>query len=560
MLNGSPLNSIPLGAGLRRRGAAPEYIVRGISYLWRLRLLVGGTDVSAQIAGGADGDREEGAAGLAGFAIHLATGPVVPTDWIGREVALDYLSTSAGVTVEDRRFTGRISSTSWDARRRVLTCECADQLQQRVEAMPVVEIDALTQGTWSADLFEPVEGRSRWDYAMERMESRTASLDCSPAGELRVTSWFATAPHFIFGPGTTLDESISLQLPELSRQTNKVEIEAEYRYTRRRQLNERFIWIGGGFCGWYFTETKELPTVEMVEEAVDSSGATLMSAAYDYLPPSHPDPCAMDIPWVNNFDNLLLGTSFTVARRWAQTVTERYAITMEVPTSITAAGEVVARTGNSFEIESATASAWESDPVDGGVSSYEDDRDEARRLEFLDALLAQARSSAVVAHRLTVVSWSVPTSMALGIDLRHTLELNDQGVRAVGKCCRVVDSFDQESGQAITTLSIAVMRGGGTTTDPLLPPAAIDEPQPDPSPVVVGLPTQLGGRSGVPPYDEELPGFSGNYSHSDIADPIMYPREFKIILAEIPAEQRDELVVPVTAIYNLAIPNDTLEF
>lgn len=274
LLNGGPLNSAPLnGAGAASAAPEPEYVVAGISFLWRLRVVVGGVDMSAHLTGGADVDREEGAAGVAGFQLYLPAGPVVPGEWVGRTVTIDYISTKEGVTTEARRFTGRIAGPpQWDSNNRILSCECSDQLQQRVEALSVAEIDALTGGQWSADVFDPVEGRSRWDYAQERMSTRTASLDCSPTGELRVTSWYATAPHFAFGYNTTIDESLSVEWPDLSRLVNTVVIEADYRYMRLRQQNEAFSWIGGGFCGWYFSDTKELPTSAMVRDAVADAG------------------------------------------------------------------------------------------------------------------------------------------------------------------------------------------------------------------------------------------------------------------------------------------------
>ncbi|RCH01439.1 hypothetical protein CSC36_6097 [Pseudomonas aeruginosa] len=42
---------------------------------------------------------------------------------------------------------------------------CTDQLQQRVEAMEIAAVDRPGRRAWSADVFEPVDGRSRWDYA-----------------------------------------------------------------------------------------------------------------------------------------------------------------------------------------------------------------------------------------------------------------------------------------------------------------------------------------------------------------------------------------------------------
>ncbi|MBU1282702.1 MAG: hypothetical protein KJ989_12945 [Gammaproteobacteria bacterium] len=561
LLNGGPLNGAPLnGAIASSAEAEPEYIVAGISYLWSLRVVVGGVDMSAQLTGGADVDREEGAAGVAGFQLYLPAGPVVPSEWVGRTVTIDYISTKEGVTTEARRFTGRIAGPpQWDSNNRILSCECSDQLQQRVEALSVAEIDALTCGLWSLDVFDPVEGRSRWDYAQERMSTRTASLDCSPTGELRVTSWYATAPHFVFGYNTTIDESLSVEWPDLSRLVNTVAIESDYRYMRLRQQNEAYSWIGGGFCDWYFSNSKELPTTEMVREAVASAGANLMdNFSWDLLWPTMPDPCGLGVPWENSFvgEELLLGASFTIARRWAQSVTERYALSVQVPTSIAVAGEVIERIGSAFEVESVAAETWADTPFTDGFSSHTDERDDARRALFLQVQLLQAVATVVQAHRGTVLNWQVPTSMVMGIDLVHTILFEDQGARAIGKVVRVADDF----GEALptTTISIKVMRGGGDVTDPLTPPASVDEEQPPPIPTPTNLPTQLGGRVDAPEYDDELPGFAGNYTTTEPSAE-MYPRRFDIDAAEIPVEQRDELIVPIDGVYRVAIPNDLLE-
>lgn len=559
LLNGGPLNSAPLnGAGAASAAPEPEYVVSGISFLWRLRVVVGGVDMSAQLTGGADVDREEGAAGVAGFQLYLPAGPVVPGEWVGRPVTIDYISTKEGATTEARRFTGRIAGPpQWDSNNRILSCECSDQLQQRVEALSIAEIDALTAGQWSADVFDPVEGRSRWDYAQERMSTRTASLDCSPTGELRVTSWYATAPHFAFGYNTTIDESLRVEWPDLSRLVNTVAIEADYRYMRLRQRNDAFRWIGGGFCGWYFSDSKELPTTAMVREAVSSAGGNLLNGySWDLLWPSMPDPCLTGANWINYFESeeLLLGATFSMGRRWAQAVTERYPLKVVVPTSVAAAGEVIERTGGAFEVESQTADAWGDTPFTGGLSSHTDERDEARRYQFLRVLLQQAVATVVQSHRSTVLSWQVPTSMVMGIDLVHTILFEDQGARALGKVVRVADDFAEDL--PTTTISIKVMRGGGDITDPLTPPPSVDEPQPNPVTSFAELPTQLGKRPESPPYDDELPGFAGNYS---IGVGEEYPRRFDIDAPEIPAEQRDELAVLVEREYRVAIPNDLLE-
>jgi hypothetical protein len=558
IINGSPINGSQINGVAWAPVTEPEYVVAGISYRWRLRVLVEGDDLSNQVLGVTDIDREGGAAGVGGLELHLPPGPVVPTDWVGRSVTIDFLWTAAGVSFEDRRYTGQVMRPMWDSSNRVISLELTDNLQQRVESLSIAEIDALTGGYWSPDVFSPTEGRSRWDYAQERMSTRTASLDSSPAGALRVSSWYASAtPDYVFGAGATLDGSVDLELPDLSRMTNQVVIEADYRYTRLRQRNEKWKWYGGTFCGWYFTDTKELPSIEMVEEAVTKSGSQMMPGPeWDLLPPSAVDPCGLGAAWFNNFDNLLLGAEFETARRWAQPITERYSLTLEVPTSISQAGAVVSRTGTSFEVESAQAEAWSSDPFTEGTSSHTDERDEARRLALFDVLLNQAQATLVGAHRGTRVTLSVPTPMAAGIDLVHTLKLDDLGVLAQGRVIRVRDVFDHDAGTAITAIDIAVMRGGGEVTTPLVPPPSVNEAQPDPDLPVTDLPTQLGNRPDAPPYDDELPGFSGNYS---IGSGEVYPRRFDVLVSELEESKRDELPVPISATYQVAIPNDLLE-
>ena len=100
------------------------------------------------------------------------------------------------------------------------------------------------------------------------------------------------------------------------------------------------------------------------------------------------------------------------------------------------------------------------------------------------------------------------------------------------------------------------MRGGGSVTDPLTPPASVDEPQPDPVFDSTSLPTQLGNRPDSPPYDDELLGFAGNYSFGSGEQ---YPRRFEIEASEIAEDLRDERVVPIERVYRVAIPNDLLE-
>lgn len=569
MLNASPLNAVPLN-GLASASAEPEYIVRGQSFVWALRVLVGGVNLTAQLTGTVTVDREEGAAGIASFDLYIAPGEaVVPPDWKGRPVSIDYISTTQGATSESRRYTGQISIANWNPVSRLLSCECSDQLQQRVEGMTVSAIDALVGGYWSEDVFEEVEGRSHWDYALERLSTRPVSLDCSPTGELRVTSWYATAAHFVFGPGTTLYQSVELQQDDLDRTTNRVEIEFSYRYSRLWQRNKNYEWQSpetqgltgmGGFCQWR-TNSHELPTKDMIADVASGNGETLLSPDYYSLPLTMADPCGDGVSWQNTFDDLLLGVSWVGARRWVQTVTETYSLTLATAAGEAEASRIVQRTGYTVDIEDVAAEEWVDEPILGGNSGSDDLADDARRDAALNVALHAGRTEIIAAHRETSLNWQVPTSLALGIDLIHTLELNDQGAHAIGKCRRIVDTFDLGSGEAVTAIGIAVMRGGGAS-DPLTLPARLGGGAgggggTGSAPANI-LPTQLGGRLTSPPYDDTLEGFAGNYS-SVTSGLELFPRRMDAVTDEIPAEDRDERQLETDRLYRVGIPNDLLE-
>jgi hypothetical protein len=566
----SPLGSAALGSYEGGAGAEPVEIARGVSFVWRVSLLVGGVDLTHLLTGGLDVDREEGAAGVAGFSLLLPPGPVVPPDWTGKPVELDYISRDRdGIVTTARLYTGVLEMPAWDSTTRILSCECSDQRQERVEALTIEQINALIPGYWSADAFEPLDGRSRWEYAEEVLSTVTASLDSSAAGVLRTTSWYATAPAFVYGPGTTLYKSVQIDLQPQGSITNTLEIEASYRYPRLYQHNVQFGWTHpqtggatgmGAFCNWLPWST-DLPSGEMVASEVSGAGLTLIGRpGGTTLPPTMANPCGNDGSWVNRFPDLFLSVVATGALRWAQSVTERYTLTM---TAGNLAATVVSRQSASFEVDDARADDWQAGtPI--GSGSLEDLSDEGRRVSFLSCLLRQGRATLVSAHRGTTMSWQTKTDMALGVDLSHTLRLDDTA-KATGKCRRIQHSIDLAGGRANTTLSIAVMRGGGVSDD-LTPPAAPDTTLPTITASGGALSTQLGGRSTNPvtgftvdAYDDDRLGFSGNFSAKDDNTAEDFPRRFKVRSVEIPAEYRDELQRDLGAAYRVAIPNDELE-
>ncbi|MCY1364162.1 hypothetical protein D9M69_509560 [compost metagenome] len=298
-----------------------------------------------------------------------------------------------------------------------------------------------------------------------------------------------------------------------------------------------------------------------------------ISADWYRLPPTLPNPCGDGAAWVNNNENLLLGASWVGALRWVQTVTETYNLALTTAAGEVVGQQVISRDGTQFEIEApegwdgslnaitgiASGSAEVGDP-DPGLGEPGDRDDEARRQSALGLLLQKARAEIIAAHRQTRVTWAVPTPMALDIDLVHTLKLDDQYVRALGKCSRRTDRLNFDTGECLTELTISVMRGGGEG-DPLTIPDRPGALPPDGggTPPGSAMPTQLGGKFTSPAYDDELDGFAGNYSAVQDTELEVFPRRLDVQAEEIAAELRDEHQASVAETYRVAIPNDLLE-
>jgi hypothetical protein len=209
--------------------------------------------------------------------------------------------------------------------------------------------------------------------------------------------------------------------------------------------------------------------------------------------------------------------------------------------------------------DSAPFTAPEPDAVQDALHDWVVDLRENDRLSLsVQCQLATASTSILSAHRANRVSWQVPTSMAIGIDLVHSLALQDR-CRAQGKVWSIIDEWDLQGQKAITTLVLAISRGGGSVSDDLvLPPPPDSQPEGE-VPQPVQLPTQLRGR-GLMTYDETMKGFSGNYDEVDIGTPTeTFPRRYDVEAPEVPATHRDEFTAERKATYRVRIPNDLLE-
>lgn len=584
MINGLLINGAPLNSGSSQSAAPPVEVVPRVSILWDVRVVLGGVDISHLLIGTIRVEEERGAAALADCAILLDPGAVNPISYTGQTLTIHYLEWRDAAWVEYLLFSGWVIRPSFEPVNRTVQFECSDRLQDAVEALTVAEVDALVGGYWSADLFEDPVGRSRWDYAQERLSTRAASLNRTAAGTLVVTPWAATAPAFVYGDGVTLDRSLGWSPVDLPDRVNVVELEALQRFPKLRERRESFDWehpnLSGltgvdGFCEWH-VEPTELPDIQMIEDASSSAGYGAMFGQLWYrLPLTTTDGtntgqfCDPQFVWINNYADLLLGADWVGARRWVQPVTETYSIRVEAPTSIATAGEVIRRdraaldSSDQERAETFVEPGWgglEPDATTDGSGDWVVNlREQARWQAALTCAVAIAQVQILSAHRDNRLSFDVPTSDAMGVALAHTVRVEDQGVRCQAPVWMLTHELSIDAQTAISTIVLGVSQGGGGVTDPITVPPTPAEPS---GPSVPGggvMYSQLGGRPDSPPFDDQLQGFSGNY---EVIFPgsETYPRAFRVRAPEIDEAYIDELELSQTATYRVAVPDDLLEF
>lgn len=569
LLNGSPLNGAALN-GAPLPTSQTEVIELAEGSRWRLRVLVNNQELSHRLTGSLVIDREESAARMVELSLVAEPGALNIDGWTGTPIQVYRQRIEDGaVASEQLRFSGIVRPPRFTPTSQVIRLTGTCDLQNRVEQMTIEQINALVPGDWSAAVFGELS--SHWQYAQDKLSTRQLSLDSAPDGSLRVTPWAPVAvPHFRFGPSTVLDGSLDVTPAEAGQLVNRVELSVEFRFLRLRQREHTYSWShpAGNFCGWY-VETSELPTESMLQETLEQADWDAYTAPNVVeLPPDLINPCGLGGAWYNAYtaDPHLLSFTALVARRTAQTLTERYTITLQAPGSISAFGERPQRERYSDDVEYDSRS-WESLPVESRpVGAVQDelgdwviDKDEGTRR---DAVLRTAILREVVrmadSHRQTRVVFQTPIVDQV-YDTTHTARVEALGTEAQGKIVRVQEAWDIEAGTEIATVELAIRRGGAAAeSDPLDIPARPGFDFGAPPDATTLLATQLGGRPASPPLDEDLDGFAGNYSVI-FGGTNTYPRRLQITTPDIDAQYRDPAEAERARSYQVGLGSDLLQ-
>lgn len=548
------------------------------------RIVMGGVDISTRLTGLVSVEADEGAARLADFTFAPAAGVVLPAAWVGQPVTIDYVQ--AGCLW--RLFTGIVDEPVLDVVAGTVTMRCTDNIQRIMDAASRDQIDALTPGgAWSQFLFDI--DHLGWDYLQDRALTLCGSLDLSPTGVPRLTSWLASVATRTFTADDILDQTPRVEMAQASALTNRVEISFQARLPLLRQASVPFAWSYGGEGALMFSEGRPFyaPEYEVVRDALDGIGEGWQVNGL-YVEHIVVDP------------GRVRAVSGEMVNRWVQDMTQTYAMTVSAQSSRSMYGDLTDKRSANLSY-SYDETAW----VDDGRTVQETTPDTTPEMEIetaLKTLLLMARHDIRASHRNHRISFSVGLDPRL--DVAHAYRIDASGVAATGKAASVAHRLDLDAGTATSEVALAISSSGysgAQTADALSPPtapvAAADPVLQPPNLVtqVVKVPISLVYGATIPAPDWDLDGWSAQMIGSISGSAPTYDSwmsfdskgivksgstvnktvrvitsiswaaaraEFKVSLPAIDATYIDHVEPQVSADYTIDIPEDefTLTF
>lgn len=607
-----PINQEMVSGGQARlsiyQSSVPASMSRADIVGWSVSVSIDGVDMSTRLTGAGSIDAERGLSRVAEFSLVPLPGQIDILEFYRKPVIIDWhYHYQAGMTTE-RLFSGRILEPSYDADGRLLTMRCSDMLQERLDAMDQTGLDAEIGGYFCEAVYDASMGG--WERAQIMALSQASSYDLDRFGQGRQYEWDdRSASLYAYASGDYVAGSVGFDQANAGDIHNQTTINFDYRFTRKRYRDYTYIWQMAPTVGCEFLANPfNLPQRSMIQQACETTSWTLEALNFVDLPKPQAFDCMVDgkiysLPWgyeirnnslVPDQDQALLcqGFSAKFSKKWAQTVTERYEVTLTSSDSISLLGRIKRDVSGGLETEF-DGDAWEQSTAQdrhrsGAVLSrtgdriYDvDDETEVNRSE-MELALATLKSVAVgemlQAHRQNYISWDV--MLTPSIERHHRAALTADAVEAEGHVYQINHAFSIDSGDAVTTITIDLSRIGATAAERVgVAPAIQPQTQPD-TDVGEADPdsfghyyggstfTHIGGSVISPPFDDTWVGFMTNYGYDEFNDdPFnpdaptaeMYPVQFVLPTPAIESELRqsvDEAADPQTV--QVIIPVDKL--
>lgn len=543
---------------------------------WRPVVTLSGDDISDRIVGEIIVQHADGEARIAEFAFR-PVGVLQPMELVGRRVAIWFAQRgSAGEPQAAQRiFTGVVQRPTINMQTGLVSCSCHDQLQEVMANTPREWIDANVGGRWREEIGgEPADN---WEYLQARILSVGKSVALDEQQLPRIIAWKDGLRAETVREADVIDNTLSVDLPSRDEIRTRVRCRMQYRFARLRgrgavasYSQTPAFFINGG-------QTRLWLTTAMVKEAAESiRGWDIQSLNIENpLPASYPlgvDPEAgfYLIP-TSIAPDLALGFQLRASTLWTQDLTQDFSVDLTLPGLEAELGVISEEIGASLEVPF-DVREWGIDPTVQPVLSVplagdviqpwqpagqqESDRDEVLR-----TLLDQAWVRLWSASRSGRVRFAIPLRPNLWLD--NEVTVTTARLNARGKVVEIEHRMDVDSGEAITSATLAVGLPGATAVAHptwTLPAAPVPDDVRGPEAYSFEIGTFVGGEIGSVPFDEEtMIGFSTNRERPPLLAENFYPHQLSMRAPDIEARDRDPINLEVAATIETAIPTDLLE-
>ncbi len=537
-------------------------------------VVLDGVDISAQLAGPISITHEEDASGIADFVIIPPAGPIDLNSYERKPVQISFVS--LGIAI--RRFTGVTASANYDPDSGLMTVDCTTDLQGQLEQMDRATINNLIGGLWSEWVFD--DTADGWQYARDQLSTIQSEIHADVFGNLIVSPWKAKAvPDITLTDAERFSDSLTIERANLRDLLTKVRVNFDFRFTRlrHREIQVQFI-DQRGFCDWANNNWLLAPK-DMVRSAADGAQWTrLNEISYDDLPPTNPSICSPPRAWAGGAEAFCLGAQWQAGRRWAQTITEEFAIDVTSPDIAEAIGQQQINADYAVEATyDATDYEAQKDftgpPADFVFSTKSNDwqKDADQNTADGRAAMEAAQTVAMEVARSEILGRARSNRVGVSniydpmMSLDWTVRINTPYCKATGKVALIEETINPVTGDLGMAIEIAVSRHGGTglgAEDPLTPPPAPEQPQETNTGRIYTIGYHVGQEEFSPPDDPDWDGWITNVqSNGDSYFPTgeSYDVRFVVAYPEVEVEARDELTADDITTYNIIVPEDELE-
>lgn len=565
---------------------------------WDINVMVGGAAIDCE-HGIITIQRTEGGASLMNVSLIPALGIQDVESYAGKPVTAD-LQTADGVF---RVYTGVVDIPEVDIINKKITLHCTDRRSELINTQLAGIVSTI--GYYSSVIFGTP--KDTFEELTSRLTTVPLTVDFDSFGNYNLVNLAAkTVPDFTLLGNQVYYRDPRVEYTSRGRITNKITIAFQYRFDRLWHLQRSFSWlspIAANIClalqngytfarrsmileairslswplrgevsfvpiqpsGWYcggigFTTYHFEPGSGLMIPELDADGNPVFDSD------GNPSMVASG-SFVDVGVTLANGASWVATKRWAQTITETYSLVVQAPQSQAQYGIVESFNNYSSEDETDTT-AWERD-----YEAYDNPYNKTEPTYFVDSDLQRGVSNSAIITALNIAKTTILNShrdirvtiyrsIWPQIDLKHTVQINANitnggGLNARGKVYNIVHTLNVGTGEAVTTLVLALSRAQGSQSDSVLsiPAKPTNLVLPDTTPI------SLGNHYGEDPSQPDAKNWNGRVGNARVGFfQTNYPEQFIVDTPEILDDTfRQEKVLTSFAGYNISIPSDLLE-